>query len=223
VSQQINLLNPAFQKRRAQFSAATMALSIVIVAFASAIVYAYAEREAGRLERLAAESDAQLKLQRERLVSLGTELSDRGRGKLLEEELAALQLQLKRREELHASMLKAGGEAGGFSQYLAALARRTANGVWLTGIAIGGTADAIVIKGRGLESELIPAYIGTLHREAPFAGRSVSELRVESRSVEDKAAVKPGAPAAAAGREPPRYVEFTITIPAAAAAGGGAS
>lgn len=222
MSQQINLLNPAFLKRRTQFSAATMALSIVVLALASAALYVYAERETARLDELAVQSEAQIKAQRERLVALGAELSDRGRGKLLQEETAALQAQLKRREELHGSMLKAGGEAGGFSQYLAALARRTASGVWLTGIAIGGKADAIVIKGRGLEGELIPAYIGMLHREAPFAGRSISELRVASRVMEEKPAAAPGA-AGAELREPPRYVEFTITIPAVAAADKGAS
>lgn len=230
MSQQLNLLNPAFRRQKKHFSAATMVQALAIVVVACVAMYGYARQQAERMEQLAAETESQLKERRDRLLKLGAELSSEGRSKLLEEQRASLEAQVARREELQASMLKAGGGAGGFTPYLTALARRTMSGIWLTGVTIGGKANAVVIKGRGLEGDLVPAYISSLSREAPFAGRAVTELRVATKAAPAVAAPAPqAAPAApaqpgiapappAAATEPSRYVEFSVTMPGADAA-----
>ena len=43
------------------------------------------------------------------------------------------------------------------------------------------SSQSLVIKGRALESALVPAYIRALNREAPIAGRRVSELRLTAK------------------------------------------
>jgi hypothetical protein len=100
-----------------------------------------------------------------------------------------------------------GGDASGYSRYLAALARSTTAGVWLTGVQIGGRPGEVVIKGRALESALVPAYIAALNRQEPFAGRRVGELRVTAKE-EPKPQANPPQPAA-----PTRYLEFSLSIP----------
>src|SRR6185295_11194630 len=93
-----------------------------------------------------------------------------------------------------------GGDVQGYSRYLAALARATTAGVWLTGVEIGGKSSELVIKGRALESALVPAYIRALNREEPFSGRRIGELRLTART--EKPAAKAEAPAGAVGETP---------------------
>jgi hypothetical protein len=100
-----------------------------------------------------------------------------------------------------------GGDARGYSRYLAALARANTSGVWLTGVEIGGKSGELVIKGRALESALVPVYIDALKRQAPFTGRRVGELKVAAK-VEPPSALGAGN----SGR-PTRYLEFSLSIP----------
>ena len=72
---------------------------------------------------------------------------------------------------------------------------------------IGGKSGELVIKGRALESALVPAYIDALKRQPPFAGRRVGELRVAART-EPQAA-----PGAGKSGTPTRYLEFSLSIP----------
>jgi hypothetical protein len=92
----------------------------------------------------------------------------------------------------------ASGSVGGFSPYLTALARQTMQGVWLTGMEIGSGSGDLVLKGRVLESELVPLYIQRLNREPLFQGRAVRELRLAAKNEAGK-----------------RYVEFSLQIPLA--------
>jgi len=51
-----------------------------------------------------------------------------------------------------------------------------------------------------LDSDLVPAYIGQLNKEEPFAGRSITELRLTAKTGK-------------ATSGPARYVEFSLSIP----------
>ena len=72
---------------------------------------------------------------------------------------------------------------------------------------IAGKSGDLVIKGRALESALVPAYIDSLKRQAPFAGRRVGELKVVAK-VEP-----PGALGASNSAMPTRYLEFSLSLP----------
>jgi hypothetical protein len=204
VTQQINLFDPRFRQQKKHFSAATLVLALASLFALSVGLQSLYARQNRALQATLAETDRRLATLREQLVRFSSEFSAQGRSTALAEELARVEERLRTRRELLASMRSGGGGGNveGFSPYLAALARQTMNGVWLTGIEIGGKSEGLVLKGRVLDSALVPAYIGQLNKEEPFAGRTVNELRLTAKSEPAKKAAGPG-----------RYVEFSLSIP----------
>ncbi len=210
MSQQINLYNPIFLKQKHYFSAATMAQALVLVLLGSLGMYAFEVRQNRTLERVLADTDKQIATQREQMIRFSKEHSAQGASRALTDELARTQQRLQQRQALLAEIKTGvGGDAEGFARYLSALARQHVPGVWLTGVQIGAKDSDLVIKGRALESQMVPAYIRALNREAPMAGRRVAELQMTAKGEPAPAAA--GAPAAA--KEPARYIEFSLSIP----------
>jgi len=178
MSQQINLFDARFRRQKRHFSAATLAASLAavfVLALAIQQMYAWQSRS---LQASLAQTDARVAHLRDQVTRFAREFGAQGGSTALADELARTEEALRARRGLLTSMRTGAGDAEGFSAYLAALARRTTHGVWLTGIDIGGD---LVIKGRALDGELVPAYIRQLNREESFAGRAVSELRMTAR------------------------------------------
>jgi hypothetical protein len=208
MSQQINLYNPIFLKQKHYFSALTMVQALAIVLAGALGIYAFEVRQNRTLEGVLAELDRQLASQREQLLKFSREYSPQGASRQLADELARFEQRLQQRQDLLADLKTGvGGNARGFSVYLSALARQTTPGVWLTGVDIGARGPELVIRGRALESQLVPAYIRALNREAPLQGRAVGELKMTAHGGEGG----PVAPAAAGA--PTRYIEFSLAIP----------
>lgn len=190
MSQQINLFDARFRHEKRHFSAATLVLAlgaVVLLSLAFQQLYASQNR---RLQAALAQSDARVAQLRDQVVRFGKEFGGRGSSVALGDEITRLEEALRVRQGLLASMQTGAGNAEGFSPYLAALARQTTSGVWLTGIEIG---SELVLKGRALDGQLVPAYIRRLNREESFAGRAVSALRMSA---------KPGDP-----------LDFSLSIP----------
>ena len=195
MTQQINLFNPRFRSQKKHFSAGTLVFALALLALASVALQSLYVRQNRALQATLAQTDRRLATLREQMVRFSTDYSAQGRSTALADELARVEERLRTRRELLAAMRSGGdGDVEGFSPYLAALARQTMNGVWLTGIEIGGKSGQLVLKGRVADSELVPAYIGQLNKEEPFAGRTITELRL-------------------AAKPPARYVEFSLSIP----------
>jgi hypothetical protein len=215
MAQQINLFNSAFLKKRQHFSAVTLLQALGLLVAGILAFYGYAIYETRELARVSAETDRQLKAQTAQVLKLTQELSPQGRLRLLEDEVARAAARLKQREEMLATVRTGGlGNTEGFARYLLAFARQHVNGVWLTGFSVGGDETELLLSGRVLHAELVPAYIRALSREDVMRGRSVSELRMTAREQrEAPATAAPGAnPAApAAPAAPTRYVEFNLT------------
>ena len=214
MAQQINLFNPIFLRQKRHFSALAMVQAFALVGFGVLAIYAYEVRQIGVLTRVAAGTDQQVDAQRDQLTRFAKEFSTIGANRVLGEELSAAETRLAERQALLEDVKTgAGGDAQGYSRFLTALARETMGGVWITGLDIGGTSGALVIKGRALESALVPAYIRALNREEPLAGRRVSELRLTAKEGTKPA---PGAPITKAddvSRDPPHFIEFSLAIP----------
>lgn len=222
MAQQINLYNPIFLQKKKHFSAATMLQSLGLLVAGVLAFYAYAVHESRTLTRVAADTRQQLQAQSEQVGKLTREFSPQGKSRLLEEEIARTGARLKQREELLAVLRTGGlGNTEGFSRYLAALARQTVPGVWLTGFAIGGDESELRLNGKVLHSDLVPAYLRALNREEVMRGRRIAEMRLTAR--EEKEGVAAGTtgsgtaapvPAATPAAKPPaapvRYVEFSI-------------
>ena len=203
MSQQINLFNARFRKEKQHLTARTLlmtAAALLVAAFALQALHAYQNRS---LSATLAQTDKRTTELRDQTVRFAKEFTAQGRSTALTDEIARVEEQLRLRRTLLTTMQSGvGGHVQGFSPYLTALSRQTMNGVWLTGVDIGGASGELVLKGRVLDSTLVPAYIRRLRQEPPFAGRTVSELRVAAKS--EKTAEKAA-----------RHVEFSLSMPIA--------
>jgi len=203
VSQQINLFDQRFRRERPRFSAATM---VLVLGGLSALIVAAGEFLATQnrsLQSTLAQTDRRLTEMREQTLRFAKQLGAQGPSGALADEAARVEAELRARHALLAGLQS--GPTGGerFSPYLTALAQRTMPGVWLTAVELG--PNGLVLRGRVLDGDLVPAYIRSLNREPLFHGRIVSELKLSAKTE--------------AGKPEARHVEFSLRIPL----GGGAA
>lgn len=224
MSQQINLFNPVFLKQKRHFSALAMVQAFALVLVGSLGIYAFEARQNRVLQAALSDTEKQLVSRRDQLLRFSKEFSEQGASRALADDLQRAEARLQdRRALLEDLKTGVGGDALGYSRYLGALARQSMQGVWLTGVGIGGKTNDLVIKGRALDSTLVPAYIRALNREPPIAGRRIGELRLTAKDVAPATAAASPAPATApsAAAEPTRYIEFSLSIPLRQASGEG--
>lgn len=202
MTQQINLYNPAFEKKREAFSARTMSQALALVALGVATMYVYAAFQAQGAEKLAAQLRGQLGAQREQATRLA-KLPAPARSKALEAEIARLEGEVKARQTtLQALNTGELGNTLGFSEFLAAFGRQATPGIWLTSITIGDSGNALLVQGRAMRAELMPAFLRALNSEPMMRGRKVTELKLSAKSP------APADKGAALG-----YIEFSLTAP----------
>ncbi|MDH4325382.1 MAG: hypothetical protein OEW90_14690 [Betaproteobacteria bacterium] len=217
MSQQINLFNPLFMRKKKYFSARTMLQSLGLIALGMLAIYAYALWQASDLRQLAASYSGQLAAQRAQFVSL----SGQGRSKLLEAEAARLEGDLRvRRGVLDVMQGGAGlGNTSGFSRFFAAFARHPMRGVWLTGFSVGDNGNVLNVRGRVLHADLVPEYLKLLNKDDVMRGRLVTELKLVAR---DESGVRRSA-AAGVATSPSRFIEFDLSAPLRLADAGGSA
>lgn len=206
MSQQINLYNPIFLKKEKYFSARTMLQALGLIAVGLSAFFFYAFLQTRIVEREAAEHRVQLAAQRDQLAKLATEIGGRTRNKALDAEVARTESELKTRQAtLQALATGELGNASGFSDFFAAFARQALPGVWLTAFTIGDSGNELVVQGRALNAELVPAYLRALNSEPMMRGRRVTEMKLAAKSI--------GRAAKGEDRTPERFVEFALTAP----------
>jgi len=211
MSQQINLYNPLFLRQEKHFSARTMVQALGVIALGLAALYAYALIQSRAGERTAQQYREQVAAQRDQLVKLGAQLSTQGQSKMLQAEIARLDAEI-RSSQATLDALGTGelGNTAGFSDFLAAFGRQALPGVWLTGISIAESGSNLVVQGRALRPELVPAYLRALNKEPMMRGRRVTEMKLAAKTAPPAAG---GAAAKARSAEPERFVEFSLTAP----------
>ena len=175
MSQQINLLNPLFRKKRFSFtSPAAMLYGIGIVA---ALTVAAAVYESNRLHEIEAQARAvaqalkEIQAQHEALTAKsGVRKPDPG----LEAKVLDLSAQVKVRQQI-VDALKGGtvGTTAGFSEYMRAFSRQRVEGVWLTAFDIAAGGSDLTIAGRALSADLIPGLSAAAEQGSAYAGPSV--------------------------------------------------
>jgi hypothetical protein len=216
MARQINLINPAFRRQKRHFSAAAMAQGLAAMAVAVILFAAYLSHRVDQAGATLKASDARVASQRDQLLRFGKDFSPQGRSKLLEDELVRAQAQLKSRQALLDALRVEGiGGAEGFSAYLAAFARQSVSGVWLTGISLDASGEQLGLEGRVLHADLVPVYLRALGKEDVMRGRQVASLKLTAR--------EPAADAAVPAKGPARYVEFTLSAPRSIAVEGDAA
>jgi hypothetical protein len=211
MSQNINLVNPAFRKQRQRV---TLAMVAQCVGLTLAVLLSYHYYLRQQVSGVAAElqsAEGLLQSQRGYLDKLKGRAAAPKPEAQLDADIARYEDELKNAREAMA-VLKGGafGNQQGFAEYLRAFSRQSMNGLWLTGFTISGNGD-LEIRGRVLSPDLVPSYIQRLNKEKVLAGRSFARLEMN----------RPGGqpPAAGAAKDArkdkaperaPRFLDFSL-------------
>lgn len=189
MSQQINLFNPIFLKKKKYFSANNMALALALVLGGSLAVVAYANVQVAQLRREAKTVTAQLASTQADLAKVNAQFATRQKSASLQEKSQKAAAELQSLQQVH-DILKKGdfGDTRGYAEYLRAFARQSIDGLWLTGLSIQGAGKAIGIEGRALRPDLVPAYITRLGGEAVLKGKSFAALEMRVPLTKDASA-----------------------------------
>lgn len=211
MSQQINLYNPAFERKRDLLSlpgavtACAVALTVVIVVMLAMTV------RTSNLEHKLAQANAARDTSQSEMTRLAGQLAARKPNPQLAAEVARLEQALASRKEVM-STLQGGaiGDTRGFSAYLAAFARQSFYGLWLTGLKVASAGQDVVLEGRAIRPELVPDYLRRLNREEVMRGHAFAELEMRRPETE-----KGGT------RMEAKFIEFRLsTLPLAGAVTG---
>ncbi|MDP1897626.1 MAG: hypothetical protein Q8K43_07060, partial [Sulfurimicrobium sp.] len=76
------------------------------------------------------------------------------------------------------------------------------NGLWLSEFGIKGAGKEMLLGGRTLRPELVPAYIQRLNREETTKGRDFAALEMQQPKAEPATPDKPA--------RVPNYIEFRL-------------
>lgn len=115
--------------------------------------------------------------------------------------------------------LLANGSAGrreGYVDYLEALARQAHPAVWITGLTLQGSDDAVEIRGRMTDPAVLPDYLRSLQSEPRFKGRPFATLQIRRGGTGGLGT--DGNEATALPATSADYSEFTLSSQAATAA-----
>jgi type VI protein secretion system component VasK len=178
MSQQINLYNPLLLRQQKYFSLNTMAQAIGLILLGMLLFYGYARYQTAKLDKQAIETTKLNAATQTRLAQVSAELGPHAASKSLLDEVAQVEAQLKERQRI-LDLLQHGdlGNRRGFSEYFRAFSRQTSDGVWLTGFSVSGKGE-VVISGRALKPEQVPAFISRLKREPALAGKTFATLEM---------------------------------------------
>jgi hypothetical protein len=209
MSQQINLYNPVFLKRKKTFSAVTMLDALALLLVGVAAFYAYASITTLNLDRQSVETARQYNLSKARLLEASARYAPKKIDVSLEAEANNLQTQLDARratlDNLGIGLLT---NDVSYAEYLRALARQSLTGLWLTGFKVGKGGAEMEITGRALQPELVPTYIHRLNEERAMHGRAFDSLSMTQQagvlSASRPASAPAGAPASYS------YTEFHL-------------
>lgn len=216
MTQQINLFDPALQRRRDWLALDSVVAAGVLLLTGVVVAGVLARNPLPALQARTATNEAQIKALREQMTALGQMATQRKPDVRLENELAeARQLAGLRGEVLQVLQQRVAAPADAFADHLRGFARQSIQGLWITGFAYDADSGAMEIRGRTIDPALLPTYIGRLNQEPAFQGRAFSALKLAEGKIEPPAnkankaneAAKAGIPSAKAP-----YHEF-ILIP----------
>jgi MSHA biogenesis protein MshI len=204
--QQINLFNEQFEETTQRFTARTMAIGAGVLALSVAGAGIHANMGVASLQREADAGAARLDKVQKRLAAVNAEYTPRPKDPKLDGELEEANVQL---DALHrvADTIQRGelGNTRGYAEYFRALARQRVEGLWLTGVSIGGAGQDIGVRGRALDPALVPGFLGRLRNEQVMQGTPVGSLQIG-----EAAALKVAGKDGKEGSVPAPYVEFSL-------------
>ncbi len=179
MSQQINLYNPSFEKQTTLFSATAIAQSMGLIFLGAVALAAFAYQRTDKLEEEEKVVSARLKQRELHHDMMLLQFQPRPRDAAIERELASAEAELKSLRTVSGMVTRGDmGNTKGYADYFRAFARQDVQGLWLTGATIVGAGKEIEVKGRTMQSELVPIFIGRLTQEASLKGKSFDMLDI---------------------------------------------
>lgn len=225
---QINLFNPALLPKKHHFSSSTMLQALAAILLGTIVVLGYGTARLAHLEKLVEGNTKQMAIQETQLKKITAEFTPRQKDPKLAQEVANVEAQWQNLQQLQ-NWLKVNtlGNTDGYAKPMAALARQSIEGLWLTGFDFGDAGQEVSLQGRAMQPALIPIYVQKLANEASFKGRAFNGLEIkqpfepaqippngEAIKFNPTAATNIAAPAAAATAAPEAvktpYVEFSL-------------
>jgi len=216
MSQQINLFNELFEQKQQRFTARTMALAAGVLVLGMAGMGVFASMRVNALQREAEAGAAQLDKAQKRLAAVSAEFTPRQSNVALAGELGEAETRLLALRRVSDLIARGGiGNPQGYAEYFRALARQRVDGLWLTGVRIGGAGQDIGVRGRALDPALVPGFLGRLRNEPVMQGKPIGSLQIGEAAALQRVGAD-GKESAA----PAPYVEFSLQSTPQAASGG---
>lgn len=206
MSQQINLLSPAFRRQRLMLSATNAAGCVAAMLFVMFALQFYFQQQIKGLNADLQSTQGVLKTRQSQIEKLKADSAKLKKNEALEGEIARLEVELKfGRESIQALKSGALGNQQGFSEYMRAFSRQAISGLWLTGFVIAGAGN-ISIQGRVTQPDLVPSYLQRLNSEKVLQGRSFASLEIRQPKSEPA-----GRGDSKDQKKIPGYLEFSLT------------
>ena len=183
--QQINLYQPMFRREKKPFSAKTMLMMTLFFIAVFAAIYSYSLHQLGTLEVTLSNLDKGTTELRTQLEKLTKQFPAKAKSKLLAAEIARLNGELEKRQEVKTALGQHSIENKRvFSKLLESLARKHVQGTWLTKVSIQDGGEALGFEGKTYSSELVPVYIQQLSEETSFSGLAFNVLELQRSEID---------------------------------------
>ena len=179
--QQVNLYQPVADESRQPFSARTAGLAIAAIAGAIVLIWGYGAWEVSRLQRSVDNLNERQHAQEAAVAAAGSIHAARADPQELQAQIKDLTTEIAlHRKALERLKQGAEGRRTGFAPALEGLARRHVDGLWLSHLALSGSAG-MTLEGTTLDADLVPRYLHGLSADPALAGERFDELVIERK------------------------------------------
>ncbi|MEN9868289.1 MAG: hypothetical protein RL748_3879 [Pseudomonadota bacterium] len=180
---QINLLNPALRKKKQQFSARIMLLTLACLGFGMLCWTGYVLFATHNLELQALRAKTLLSQAKEDLAKVTAEKVPRAKNARLEAQVKDMESRVLGLLKVSSELKKGDfGNASGYSGYLRAFAQQRMDGIWLTSVSVSDSGNDIGLQGEALQAVLLPQYLQRLSKEEVLRGKAFESLEMQRKA-----------------------------------------
>jgi hypothetical protein len=181
MSQQINLLNPALIKKTDLLKPNNIALLLGVLLLALLAYYVFAKSALEETILMRSQTAERLTATQTQLNNLIAERNTHASNQVLLNRIK----ELEQKEIMQEAILKAVSQnsatpSHSYAALLRAFSKQSIDGLWITGLSIDQDAEALSIKGRTLNADLLPKYIARLRAEPALKGKSFTQLTMQA-------------------------------------------
>lgn len=177
--QQVNLYVPELRPNREMVTAARLVQTVVAVLLVMVLIssWNYWQRSVLRAELAVAQTE--LAAQTQRTEQIERDAAGRSSNQALLRDIESRETRLAQsRELLEFLRTTTLGNSTGYSEYVKDLSRASFDGIWLTEFRIFGGSDSVVLRGRALQTAMVPDYVGRLSgSQSSLQGRLFNRLQ----------------------------------------------